>query len=218
MSLAIPNTTATATYVQWGGSLLANNGWIFAANGSLDIVLLVGPNTGLQTSSQAFTIPPGQSPLAQGTDEFIHGVLVRAAGGVLSTPAQQYSGALFESQRASIGAGTPFTGTVSSSGSITPGPSMINGITGYINAAGTPVLGTGYTSVRNSAGIYTVTFTPSLSSAPIVDATSVNDSGIRAINYLSAPPTASSFQIVSFDVVGATNASQAFNFIAIVPQ
>lgn len=217
MSLAIPNTTATTQYVKWGGSLLANNGWIFAANGSLDIVLLVGPNTGLQSDSEAFTIPPGQSPLSQGTDEYIHGVLVRAAGGVLSTPTpQQYSGALFEPQRASIGAGTPFTGTVSSSGSITPGPSMINGITGSVKSDGTVLAGSGFNVSYGGpgSGTYQILFTVNLSAPPIVTYGIINDAALI--------PNTQNKLIGGFTVQMLNASSMAsdggFDFTAIVPQ
>lgn len=215
MSLEIPNTTATAQFVKWGGSLLANNGWIFAANGSLDVVILVGPNTGLQSESPGFTIPPGQSPLSQGSDEFIHGVLIRAGGGVVSTPAQQYSGALFEAKRASIGAGTPFTGFVSPTGSITPGPSMINGVTGSVDSTGTAILGTGYTSSRSGTGQYNVMFSPALASPPVVTLGPGLLTG-GSVDFTILPST-TQFAIESFDDTGSRH-DVGFQFIAIIPQ
>lgn len=215
MSLAIPNTTATAQFVQWGGSLLANNGWIFAANGSIDVALLVGPTSALQSSSDVFTVPPGQSPLAQGSDEFINGILVRAADGVLSVPPQQYSGALFEAQRASIGAGTPFTGTVSSSGAITPGPTMINGITGIVSGAGAILAGTGYTSTPAGAGIYNIAFVPALAATPVIEITASNSGSLR--NAIWTGASSSGFQVQIYDQTN-TLAATGFSFLAVVPQ
>lgn len=217
MSLPIPNTTATTSFVQWGGKSLCNSGWIFAANGSIDVAMLVGSTAGLVSQSDVFTVPPGQSPLAQGTDEFILGVLVRAAGGVLSTPPQQYSGALFEAQRASIGAGTPFTGTVSSSGSITPGSGMINGVTGRVGMTGGALLGTGFTAAHSGTGLYTITFTPPLASPPLLLVTP--SAGLVAANQDATSPTVSSASVLIQNLTDPNPATDSqFDFIAIIPQ
>ena len=86
---------------------------------------------------------------------------------------------------------------------------------GYINSSGGGAGGEGYTSVRNSTGVYTVTFANPYKSGdtPIVNLTVLNSSAAYWIS-LSAIPTNTGFTVRIED--GSTNPfNSAFTFIAI---
>lgn len=90
----------------------------------------------------------------------------------------------------------------------------INGIVGSVSAAGAIVSGTGFTVAKGAAGIYTVTFTPTLSAVPIVVINAIGNTAIPAHPRLV---TAAGFEA---DLYSAAFAGQddPWNFIAINAQ
>lgn len=154
MPINIPNTTATTVYQYFGcdesgrGGVYSN-GYLFVANGLVDVLLFHG----VQGSGQPvgpFTLATGLTPIVAGLHpangqlkDPVAGVGIRAQNAMVSSPAQQFFGALFEPGQAALQTGSPFSGTLSSSGGITPGQNLVD--TAGINAQATPI------SVPNSA-------------------------------------------------------------------
>jgi hypothetical protein len=121
MPLAVPNTTATASYVSWGGESNYASGFIWVANGLVEVELLHGPTVGISSEAGPVVLGPGPNPIAVSSPrDFIHGFKIRAVGGVVSSPAQQYWAGLWEPGLAYIFPTAPFDGTIGSGGGVVP--------------------------------------------------------------------------------------------------
>lgn len=121
MPFAVPLTTATAAYVPFRGGGVYESGTVFCANGMLELVLIHGPSPGRATESGPFVLPPGFATLAAGAGahgrgDYVVGFEVRAYGGVLSSPAQEFWAVLGEPGSAILGPSQGFLSEVSSSG------------------------------------------------------------------------------------------------------
>lgn len=126
MPVNIPNTTATGSYQNFGLGGVYSSGYLFVANGLVDVLYYHGL-AGLQQPAGPFTLSPGLTPLQAGYTpdgtqlaDPIAGLGISASQGLVSSPAQQFFGALFEPGRSSISAGAPFAGSLSPSGQVTP--------------------------------------------------------------------------------------------------
>lgn len=173
MPVSIPNTTATTDFVNFGVGGVYSSGYLFVANGLIDILYYHGVQ-GSASPAGPFTLAPGLTPLEAGVapngqqlSDPIAGLGIRAANGVLSTPnAQQYFGALFEPGQSSVSAGAPFSGTLTAGGAITPTVvlpgAQIVGSMPQIIPTGTITGLSGQTYTTNSpaaAGIFTAQVT-----------------------------------------------------------
>lgn len=96
-------------------------------------------------------------------------------------------------------AGTPFTGTLSSTGQLTG-----QLITGIVNADGSIAGGTGFTVANGGAGAYTVTFTTPFPSLPVVVANEL----------AGGTCTVSGVTVSKFNLQTQGASSQPFNFLA----
>ncbi len=85
-------------------------------------------------------------------------------------------------------------------------------IVGQITGAGAITRGTGFTVVRNSVGVYTVTFNPARATVPVVVVSSCAAGAPIAV--ITTVPTINSFGVSLVDVNGAV-ADVAWSFIAI---
>lgn len=138
MGLAIPNTTATDQFVQWGGgSIYRAGGYLFVGNGPVDLIQEYGTNTGITASDGPFTLGPGPYTLnAEGANkQSLISIKVRASAGLFSNPVQQYYGGLFDN--VGLIPGSPFTGTLNPSGGLTPGPGAMTQIAQQVVTAPT---------------------------------------------------------------------------------
>lgn len=212
MSLSIPNTAATADYKDWGGgSIYRNGGYLFVGNGAVDVILQKGSSTGLTFEDPARTLAAGYYPLAPITADGISiiGLRIRASAGMVTTPAQQYLGSL-DDAGPGIGAGIPFTGSLSGSGGITP----VGGIvTGKISSAGAVVAGTGFTAAKTGTGTYVVTFTTPFPATPVVFVTPTSAVAAPVVS----PTSASSFQVGWANLSGVAS-DTAFDFVCYAVQ
>lgn len=149
-----------------------------------------------------------------GAFQFATGIRFRSA--LLGTPARVVAQLIQPADPLPIG-GTPFLGSLSSGGAVSPGKSLIQGLTGTINGATGAILnGTGFTCARTGVGRYTLTWGPPspFSSSPVVVASIVAATGneVITINF----PTVALCQINTNDA-GAP-ADRSFDFIAIEVQ
>lgn len=103
--------------------------------------------------------------------------------------------------------GQPLTQTISPSGTVTNGGTMI---TGQVSSAGAVTAGTGFTVSRTSAGRYTVTFSTAFAAAPTVVLTLSAGADLIAN---TSTVTAASFLVV-IDTPAGTPTDQAFHFLA----
>jgi hypothetical protein len=85
---------------------------------------------------------------------------------------------------------------------------------GTVSAAGAVVAGAGFTPARTAVGIYTVTFSTVMSSAPSVALVAGSTGGAYAVK-VSTPPTTSGFGVTAFLTTTAANFDGEFHFIAI---
>ena len=103
-----------------------------------------------------------------------------------------------------------------SGGTLTPGAGMINGITGKVDADGTKLLGTGFTSIRTGLGNYTITFAPALASNPIILLSIGQATPYIIIGDGSASAAGFSPSIVS--IATGLNVDSIWDFVAFIPQ
>jgi hypothetical protein len=84
-------------------------------------------------------------------------------------------------------------------------------ITGSVHSGGTVLQGSGFSSVKNSTGVYTVTFSVAFAAAPMVLLTT-NQAGAGRIIELGNPlPTTTAFVVNTWDSV--TGSAQDAGFI-----
>ena len=161
-------------------------------------------------------------PLAGGTASLarpngpdrIYGVRARSlAAGI---PAVIYGG-VFQEGEAAVLPSNQVGGTITTSGTIVQPVTGINGLTGYVNFAGTVISGTGFTVTPIVAGIYQINISPALSAAPVVVATPSNAGGGTAVDAQVGLTSTTAFQIALRDSAGSL-VNCGFNFVAIVPQ
>lgn len=105
---------------------------------------------------------------------------------------------------ADANAGYPQSGT---------GGETLRTIRGFVNSSGDIVHGAGYSSVRDSTGVFTVTFTTAFSANPTLTANVVGDAG--GMVYINTVST-SAIQVVTYDKDG-TLANRGFMFHVIGP-
>lgn len=95
--------------------------------------------------------------------------------------------------------------------SISPGSGLcLTIVRGSVNSSGTKTAGEGFTSVRNSSGNFTITFSTAFSVAPVAVA-SITASGTITANVTAASTTA--LTVLTF--VGGSSTDSGFNFVAI---
>jgi hypothetical protein len=170
MSLSIPFTQTTANYTdpnaavfpaEVGASTPFTSGYLIVGNASAYVSIYKGDGRGGAGWGPDFPItgsPNAYVPLLGGARQSIFGV--RARDAVAGTHAL-ISGALFQAGEASVTPSATFSGTIGGSGGYIPAASVITGI---VSGAGVAVSGTGFTSVRVSPGVYTITLTTPQSS------------------------------------------------------
>lgn len=116
----------------------------------------------------------------------------------------------------------PATGVIQSSGAMVAGGGYtqpgtggetLRMVRGRISTSGTIQTGTGYSAVRNSAGSYTISFSTSFSSAPIVVVTLTTDVGMCRTSNI---PLVSGFDVFTYDAAGSLS-DRGFSFTAIGP-
>lgn len=215
MPVAIPNTTATAAYQDFGLQGVYGSGFLFVANGLVDVLYYHGPR-GAASPSGPVTLAPGLTPLL-GTDaDPLGGISIRAAAGNVSTPAQQFFGGLFEPDQSSVGAGSSFTGTLQPSGIITG----LGVIAGAIAANGSVLSGT-TTCVKGTTGQYVMTFAAPFTTLPVVVASSgdVTGSGATTAFVEVWGVTVNGFNVNTFEQSGGSTAAEdiPFQFHAVIP-
>jgi hypothetical protein len=89
-------------------------------------------------------------------------------------------------------------------------------VAGYVNASGVIVSGTGFTAGAPAGSVFTVTFDPVFSAAPVVVIGSGNVSapvGAKIAN--GSTVTASSFQAVTFNTTTGAGSAAPWTFVAI---
>lgn len=101
------------------------------------------------------------------------------------------------------GGGYPQSGT---------GGETLRMIRGIVSDLGSKLHGNGFTSVKNSTGNYTVTFSTAFTGFPTVIVTDATGSGVKV--FITAGLNGSSVIIKSYDLTGAL-ADAAFGFIAV---
>lgn len=84
-------------------------------------------------------------------------------------------------------------------------------------ATGNVTNGTGFSSVRNSAGFYTVTFTSAFSAAPVVVATLVPGTGFGGSDTIILDSVVAGSFVAQTGIRGVANVDETFAFIA-MPQ
>lgn len=154
MPLVVPLTTAQTDYVRFGGAGVYAGGWIFNANGLLEVILLHGASAGQSTESGPFVVPPGYSPLAAGArPDFVTGLKVRAYNRTLSSPAQEFTAALFEPGVASVVPTASFPAQIGPGGAvIVPGLDTTDGVTS-VNPTSELLIGANLVLTNPSAGV-----------------------------------------------------------------
>lgn len=225
MPLVLGNTTVTDNYPannQQAGAILGysndvfTNGYVFVANNAVFLRFLRGNQGQMQESADLY-LAPGYYPLTGGASPNIGTIGGFKMRNAIAGTVAQAAGALFYPGEAQVGTGQPFSGSVSAAGGVTPGATKINGVTGSISAAGAVLAGTGFTVAHPGAGQFQVTFTPVLTTAPIVVATVV-DGGAHTLATMIAAPTNAGVNVDLFNPVSATFVDAQWNFIAIIPQ
>ena len=165
MSLVIPNTATTAADTNAGAAVFPGidggltpyvSGYLFVANSSAQISIRRGPTSGTAQWSPYALVSPTMVPLStdrggRADPQFLFGI--KAIDGVAGTHAQVF-GVLYQAGEASFIPSNQFGGTVSSSGSFTPG---VTALLGYVGPTGTVLQGTGFTVAHPGTGHFVVT-------------------------------------------------------------
>lgn len=111
--------------------------------------------------------------------------------------------------------------TAASSVGITGGGGGPTIIRGSVEGNGTIDRGSGFTVSRTSTGHYTVTFSPTLSAAPVVVISAwgdvANAGNLSNAHPASTPPTATSFEARTANPGSTAYVDCGFDFIAVVP-
>lgn len=92
MPIKIPSTVLTTSYQNFGGAQLCSTGYLFIANGPVDVVLTYGSDAGLTETVDFLGISAGQYYFQGGTAYGIVGIQIRGAGGTVTVPAQTVQG------------------------------------------------------------------------------------------------------------------------------
>lgn len=169
MPAILPNTPTANAYPtsnQSGGCQLGLNdvfetGYFVVANAAAFAQYQHGVQ-GQQDFSPDIFLPPATYPLVGSDKDPLGGIRFKSA--VPGTPAQVF-GVFYKKDESALLAGSEFAATVSSSGGITSGGTMI---TGRVNANGTIAAGTGFTVAWNGVSTYTITFTTPFAAIPVV--------------------------------------------------
>jgi hypothetical protein len=228
VAISIPLTSTTNLYSDAGAAVFDFGGtpyaagYLFVQNAGAYVSLKTANAQGSATWGPEFATNTALVPLAGGTASLarpngpdrIYGVRARSlAAGV---PAVVYGG-VFQEGEAAVLPSNQVGGTITTSGTIVQPVTGINGLTGYVNTAGTVISGTGFTVTPIIAGVYQINIAPALSAAPVVVATPSNSGGGTAVDAQVGLTSTASFQVALRDAAGSL-VNCGFNFLAIVPQ
>lgn len=96
MPFPIPITTLGQGYTSFAQGSLYSSGYLLVANGAVDVEIDYGTKTGQAGSTVTPNLSSGQYELVAPAHNFIIGLRIRAANGVVSAPAQVVQGQLYE--------------------------------------------------------------------------------------------------------------------------
>ena len=227
MALSIPLTTTTNLFTDPGaavfdfGGTAYSSGYLYIQNASCYVSLKTGSSQGAANWQAELPYSPTLIPLGGGEPtlwrrntgpDLIYGVRARSL--VPGVPGVIYGG-MFQPGEATSLPSNQLSGTITSGGGVVPPVSGINGLTGYVSAAGTILSGSGFTVAFSPPGVYTITYTTAFTALPIVVATVALGGGV-GIEVKN--PTSGGCEIDTFQTNTTNAQNSAFYFFAVAAQ
>lgn len=223
MPYSIPNTASTDSFQTFGNGIYTS-GWVqvfdqTGVTGGGGIIAYVSHrpsgSSGPTADAEAVQLTPGWYPLIGTPRDPIVSVTFKSA--ITGKPAQ-VTGLLVEDGAAGFGSGTQISGSLSSSGSSTPGGGgqVSTIVSGNVSGAGAIVAGSGFTVNRTAVGRYTITFTAAFPTVPFVTVSPIIIGGGETA-LLSGAATITQASISTIQLPGVTYTDVGFNFHAILP-